>query len=291
MDYTHYHKPTNTLFRLDACEGCGKPVRAVTPATLPWRAGNRYGNGLLAWGEPALPPECIYDELLDTTTCPSCTNTAKRPPSTKVLTPAGAVDTLQSMVNIRLIDGIENTHWCRGIYVQIPTHTLHELLVTTGAKPMARPKKVKSARAIMCELIKKGRSDDQILKQLLKRHPASKANKKILTKYRRELFLANEIGPDLAAAGSFEHQLWVQQGHMAEALRGPHKAHWRQVRISNKAAEAKAKAKVKAKAKKAKAKTKEPTRKRAAAKPPAKRRVPAKPARVSHDNDPFGLYE
>jgi len=105
---------------------------------------------------------------------------------------------------------------------------------------MAKKVEYKNAKGVICDLIKKKKSDDVIIEQTLELFPDSLVDKKHCTKYRRELFVAEEIDASLAAVRSKDHQEWAQE-NMAAAKRGCHKDYWKA-----KAEAAKAKPKKKA---------------------------------------------
>lgn len=124
---------------------------------------------------------------------------------------------------------------------------------------MAETKR-KTAKSLICDLIMKKKTDEQIIAAVKKEFPESNVDGKHCTKYRKELFNEELIGADLAARGSKEHREWAAD-NMALAKKGPHKAYWiaKEKADKAKAAEAAklAKAKAKEKATKAKAQAKQ----------------------------------
>ena len=182
---------------------------------------------------------------------------------------------LGDTIVIRLAGDLDST-FKRGVHVELPVEKLSQFLTKLGVKPMAKNDKTLTAKDLIRGLIIKKKTDDQILTEVLRKIPDSNADKKHCTKYRRELFVEGQIGPELAAVGSREHREWAK-GNMAAAKRGVHKEHWKEQEAKAKAAAAEKKAAAKAKAK--------PAPKKAPAKKAPARRKPAQPKAAAAAGD------
>lgn len=99
--------------------------------------------------------------------------------------------------------------------------------------------KTVSAKTLIIDMIVAGKTDDQIIAAVKKKIPESGVNAKHCTKYRREALVSDKVGPEYAAVNSKEHREWATDNEAA-ALKGPHKAFYKE-----KAAKAKAAAKAK----------------------------------------------
>jgi hypothetical protein len=90
-----------------------------------------------------------------------------------------------------------------------------------------REPKPPTAKSLIRAQIIRGRTDAAILTAVHKKLPWSRANKKHVTKYRRDLYLEGTIDARLAAHGSHEHQRWGFENQIEAKRSGPHKARWR----------------------------------------------------------------
>lgn len=85
-----------------------------------------------------------------------------------------------------------------------------------------------TAKELICSLISKGKTDDDILMAVKAQLPESNADGKHCTKYRRELFASGKIPVNFAARGSTEHREWANANPAKAKSGGPHKAFWRE---------------------------------------------------------------
>ena len=91
---------------------------------------------------------------------------------------------------------------------------------------MAKTKDTKrvTAKTLILDAIKTGKTDDQIIALVKKKLPDSAVDAKHCTKYRREAFTAGLVGAEYAAVHSADHRDWAEK-NPKDALKGPHKAH------------------------------------------------------------------
>lgn len=110
--------------------------------------------------------------------------------------------------------------------------------------------KRETAKAMICKLILQKKTDEFILDKVVAAFPDNSTDERHISKYRRELLVAEEIDESLASLKSKGHQDWAKE-HLAQAKKGPHKAYWVQWDKDQKVKAAEAKKATAAKRKKA----------------------------------------
>ena len=307
MSKLHYHPKTQTFFNLHACEWCGGDASTdavgATGSHIEWTGGNvppemleseERGcticlgcKGVVFYIEPIKSEHAIIkrpnqeyvdgkksrkaDEQLCKELNDNVNGIAHPDTSTDLTTETDGAK-LADMIVIRLGSTIDDM-FKRGVHLEIPIEEFMNLIKQNGVKPMAKNTERKTAKELIRSLIIKKKTDVQILAEVEKLFPESNADKKHCTKYRRELFVEEAVGVELAAVGSREHQEYGK-ANLAVAKRGPHKDYWgdydNKQKASVKAEKEKAAAAKKAKADKAKEKVEADKVKKAAATKKAK---------------------
>lgn len=273
MENPHFHTPTSTLFDLGKCEWCNHSTRlldsvvvdACPAGALIWGEAELPPeehfdgvtencdkcNGIAYYVEQIksewavikrplgeLASDLLKSEKSARKLCDELNGVSgtENPLMEGDLTFNLEDVKLDSTMVIRLTSTLNETYQ-RGTHVVVPMDKFLDLLNDTGAKTMAKQDTKKTAKQLIRDLIAKKKDDATIIAEVQKAFPESNVDKKHCTKYRRELFVEGEIGAELAAVNSKDHQDWVKADakNLTAAKRGPHKDYWKEVDAKTKA--------------------------------------------------------